>query len=180
VKLLTVVAKLDFIFAVNAFFLTLCNFCSLFVKYLKNKVTLEPVLHFTQVCVFREFVLHSVNSWQQKLTQFYANIFLFPDVQRITSSVLLILRACLYNVGISFHMKCSNILWLRWLSLRQTCHLMYTILLGWLLSLISVGSWQYTHAAMLKCMKVEIGFLFLALNVHNKAKLKSCAINDKL
>ena len=130
-KLLTNAAKLDFIFADNAFFLILCIFCSLLVKYPKNSATLEPVLQVPQVCVFHEFVFHSMNSREQKFTQFYGNIFLFQDIQRNTSSILLILRACLCNVGIYLHMKCLNILWLRWLSLRQTCHLVYTILLGW-------------------------------------------------
>ena len=131
-KFLTNAVKLDFIFADNAFFLTLCIFCSLLVKYLKNSVKLEPVLQFPQVCMFCEFAFHSMNSRQQKLTQFYANIFLFQYVQRNTRSFLLILRACLCNVGIYLHMKCLNIMWLRWPSLRQTCYLVYTILLGWL------------------------------------------------
>ena len=122
----------DFLFADNAFFLTLCIFCSLPVNYLKNCVTLEPVLQFPHVFVFHEFVFHSTNSRQQKFAQLYANILLFEDIQRNTSSVLIILRACLCNVGIHLHTKCLNILWQRWLSLRQTCHCMYIILLGWL------------------------------------------------
>jgi hypothetical protein len=87
---------------------------------LRTVLTLEPVLRFPQVCVFHEFVFHSVNSRQQKFRQFYADIFVFQDMQRNTRSVLLILRACLCNVGIYLLMECLYILWLRWLSLRQT------------------------------------------------------------
>lgn len=87
-EIVTNAVMLDFTFADNVFFLTSRVFCSLLVKYCNSSCTLQPVLQFPQVCVFREFVFHSMNF---ETTEFYTILrltFLCFRIFRETPTVL--------------------------------------------------------------------------------------------
>ena len=86
-EIVTNAVMLDFIFADNVFFLTLCVFCSLLVKYCNNSGTLQPVLQFPQVSVFHEFVFHSMN-FDNRILHNITLTFLCFKIFRETPTVL--------------------------------------------------------------------------------------------